>query len=64
MIVLKVLKIIGSIILIISAVFYFIHIRNYYKKNQDEQEVPLMTMDGYGICFMLLGFAAALLATL
>ena len=65
MIVLKVLKIIGGIILIISALLYFFYIYEVVRKEETEKyDLFIGAGNSYGFCFMLLGIALLLLATL
>ena len=65
MIVLKVLKIIGSIILIISAVLEYYYVHEIVRKEEIEKyDFYFDDLRSYGFCFFLIGIAILLLVTL
>ena len=65
MIVLKVLKIIGSIILIISAVLVIFYVHEVVRKEDIEKyDFYFDDLRSYGVCFFLIVIAILLLVTL
>lgn len=65
MIVLKVLKIIGSIILIISAVLDYCYVHEVLRKEDIEKyDFSFVDLRYYGFCFFLIVIAILLLVTL
>ncbi len=65
MIVLKVLKIIGSVILIISAILDIFYVHEVVRKEEVEKyDFFISAGNSYGFCFFLIGIAILLLVTL